>query len=218
MCSDPWHSSPAQPVQPVQPVQDTERAAFEKWWDTSQPDEDSIANFAWRGWQARAERAAERDDAETIKTALQRAAERLKRLSFEITGNDYALTEQSPEEVSASLQAYRENVLDDFLISSATEKRDKVDAALSCIREALLSGPQPIPAKSQCVGYEGGCDGDLVGFEHEPNCPAAQPIPEHAKLPIDRPCSACSDGDTEMKYHDHAPPFRVREFPKEDAP
>ncbi len=29
-----------------------------------------------------------------------------------------------------------------------------------------------------------------------------------AKLPIDRPCSACGDGDTEMKYHDHEPPFR----------
>ena len=146
MCSDPWHSSPAQPVQPVQPVQDTERAAFEKWWDTSQPDEDSIANFAWRGWQARAER----------------AAERLKRLSFEITGNDYALTEQSPEEVSASLQAYRENVLAD------------------------RSGPQPIP--------------------------------EHAKLPIDRPCSACSDGDTEMKYHDHTPPFRAQPVPEVKPP
>ena len=31
----------------------------------------------------------------------------------------------------------------------------------------------------------------------------AQPISEHAKLPIDRPCSACGDGDTEMEYHDH---------------
>ena len=30
----------------------------------------------------------------------------------------------------------------------------------------------------------------------------------HAKLPIDRPCSACSGGDPEMKYHDHTPPFR----------
>jgi hypothetical protein len=28
------------------------------------------------------------------------------------------------------------------------------------------------------------------------------------KLPIDRPCSACSGGDPEMKYHDHCPPFR----------
>lgn len=34
-----------------------------------------------------------------------------------------------------------------------------------------------------------------------------------AKLPIDRPCSACSAGDTEMKYHDHAPPFRVDAAP-----
>lgn len=24
-----------------------------------------------------------------------------------------------------------------------------------------------------------------------------------AKLPIDKPCSACGDGDIEMKYHDH---------------
>jgi hypothetical protein len=30
------------------------------------------------------------------------------------------------------------------------------------------------------------------------------------KLPIDRPCSACGDGDTEMEYHDHHPPFRAR--------
>lgn len=29
------------------------------------------------------------------------------------------------------------------------------------------------------------------------------------KFPIDRPCSACSAGDSEMKYHDHSPPFRV---------
>jgi hypothetical protein len=28
------------------------------------------------------------------------------------------------------------------------------------------------------------------------------------KLAIDRPCSACSDGDSEMEYHDHCPPFR----------
>lgn len=28
------------------------------------------------------------------------------------------------------------------------------------------------------------------------------------KLPIDRPCSACSGGDPNMKYHDHCPPFR----------
>lgn len=30
---------------------------------------------------------------------------------------------------------------------------------------------------------------------------------EERKLPIDRPCSACSGGDPEMKYHDHYPPF-----------
>lgn len=29
------------------------------------------------------------------------------------------------------------------------------------------------------------------------------------KLPIDRPCSACSAGDTRMEYHDHCPPFRL---------
>ena len=29
------------------------------------------------------------------------------------------------------------------------------------------------------------------------------------KRPIDRPCSACSDGDVGMRYHDHAPPFRA---------
>ena len=29
-----------------------------------------------------------------------------------------------------------------------------------------------------------------------------------AKLPIDRPCSACSAGDVQMEYHDHQPPFR----------
>jgi len=28
------------------------------------------------------------------------------------------------------------------------------------------------------------------------------------KYPIDRPCSACGDGDTKMEYHDHEPPFR----------
>ena len=28
------------------------------------------------------------------------------------------------------------------------------------------------------------------------------------RLPIDRPCSACSGGDPEMKYHMHSPPFR----------
>lgn len=28
------------------------------------------------------------------------------------------------------------------------------------------------------------------------------------KYPIDRPCSACSAGDTKMEYHDHHPPFR----------
>jgi hypothetical protein len=28
------------------------------------------------------------------------------------------------------------------------------------------------------------------------------------KHPIDRPCSACSAGDTAMEHHDHEPPFR----------
>lgn len=28
------------------------------------------------------------------------------------------------------------------------------------------------------------------------------------KLPIDRPCSACSAGDTKMEHHSHCPPFR----------
>jgi hypothetical protein len=37
-------------------------------------------------------------------------------------------------------------------------------------------------------------------------------------LAIDRPCSACSAGDEEMKYHLHCPPFRVgaAEAPKPD--
>lgn len=35
------------------------------------------------------------------------------------------------------------------------------------------------------------------------------------KYPIDRPCSACSDGDTEMKYHNHQPPFREGFGPSE---
>ena len=29
------------------------------------------------------------------------------------------------------------------------------------------------PKAGECVGYEGGCDGNLPGEEHEPNCPAA---------------------------------------------
>ncbi len=37
---------------------------------------------------------------------------------------------------------------------------------------------------------------------------SAPPLPEPGKYPIDRPCSACSAGDTEMKHHDHEPPFR----------
>lgn len=35
------------------------------------------------------------------------------------------------------------------------------------------------------------------------------------KLPIDRPCSACSDGDYKMEYHSHCPPFR--ETPSQPA-
>lgn len=39
------------------------------------------------------------------------------------------------------------------------------------------------------------------------------------KLPIDRPCSACSGGDTEMKFHAHCPPFRgVPSEPSGDMP
>jgi hypothetical protein len=29
-----------------------------------------------------------------------------------------------------------------------------------------------------------------------------------ARLPIDRPCSACSAGDFKMEHHLHTPPFR----------
>jgi hypothetical protein len=36
---------------------------------------------------------------------------------------------------------------------------------------------------------------------------------DDAALPIDRPCSACSAGDHEMKYHLHCPPFRVTDTP-----
>lgn len=35
-----------------------------------------------------------------------------------------------------------------------------------------------------------------------------EPEPRSGKYPIDRPCSACSAGDTKMEYHDHTPPFR----------
>ena len=44
--------------------------------------------------------------------------------------------------------------------------------------------------------------------------PLEQPEPGHTcstddrRLPIDRPCSACSAGDSEMEYHLHCPPFR----------
>jgi hypothetical protein len=37
----------------------------------------------------------------------------------------------------------------------------------------------------------------------------AKPSVERARLPIDRPCSACSAGDSKMEYHLHAPPFRT---------
>jgi hypothetical protein len=40
---------------------------------------------------------------------------------------------------------------------------------------------------------------------------AALSVPTEAprgKFPIDRPCSACSAGDSEMKYHEHEAPFR----------
>lgn len=51
------------------------------------------------------------------------------------------------------------------------------------------------------------------------NCcgPALPELPEKAhdcnsedrRLPIDRPCSACGDGDIGMEHHLHCPPFRV---------
>lgn len=39
------------------------------------------------------------------------------------------------------------------------------------------------------------------------HAPSVTPPPRGEKRPIARPCSACGDGDTEMKYHDHFPPF-----------
>ena len=39
------------------------------------------------------------------------------------------------------------------------------------------------------------------------HAPSVAPPPRGEKRPIARPCSACGDGDTEMKYHDHFPPF-----------
>lgn len=38
------------------------------------------------------------------------------------------------------------------------------------------------------------------------------------KYPIDRPCSACSGGDSAMEYHDHEPPYRKGYGPKADDP
>lgn len=43
--------------------------------------------------------------------------------------------------------------------------------------------------------------------KHLPAEPAPRP-PVDGKYSIDRPCSACSAGDSEMEYHDHSPPFR----------
>jgi hypothetical protein len=40
---------------------------------------------------------------------------------------------------------------------------------------------------------------------------AASPTPASTErcLAIDRPCSACSGGDSEMEHHKHSPPFRM---------
>lgn len=40
------------------------------------------------------------------------------------------------------------------------------------------------------------------------------PAPQRGKFPIDRPCSACGDGDTAMEHHDHDAPFRAGYGPR----
>ncbi len=47
---------------------------------------------------------------------------------------------------------------------------------------------------------------------------AHPPAERPGKYPIDRPCSACSAGDDEMKYHDHHPPFRKGYGPPAERP
>lgn len=65
--------------------------------------------------------------------------------------------------------------------------------------------------KDELVSVHGPDPADAVRLtlEEPSRIDAAAPI-LRAKLPIDRPCSACSAGDHKMEHHDHDPPFRVR--------
>src|ERR1019366_1350405 len=52
-------------------------------------------------------------------------------------------------------------------------------------------------------------DGEEINYHgYSGPCPAVSSEASPAKLPIDRPCSACSAGDSKMEHHDHTPPFR----------
>lgn len=54
--------------------------------------------------------------------------------------------------------------------------------------------------------WEGFQAGYALGHPDTHNCNT-----DDRKLPIDRPCSACSGGDPKMKHHLHCPPFRGKQ-------
>jgi hypothetical protein len=160
-----------------------ERETFDKWmWERKRTrgSYELVWPDARIGWEARAELAAERENEIVIAAAKVGAEhyerdiardERLQRLSYEITGNDYALVEQSQQEVTESLREYRERAFEEreaacrlqiktliARVAIAAEREAAWQAwrgqiadvvhsheAVKLICELLSSGPQPIP-------------------------------------------------------------------------
>ena len=82
-------------------------------------------------------------------------------------------------------------------VEQATER--KAYAAMRTGFNALLLEVEPSIVNDLLQRFE-----EYVVAAH---APSVAPPPRGEKRPIARPCSACGDGDTEMKYHDHFPPF-----------
>lgn len=99
---------------------DPKDAAFDAWWyENGGLFDDDDKKLVWMGWSAKDA------EIEALKTQIEELCgygvdprkeiaalrERLKHISFSVTGNDYALIEATPQQVDNALRDYAERVL-----------------------------------------------------------------------------------------------------------
>ena len=82
--------------------------------------------------------------------------------------------------------------------------KDTESAFCNALDSLRLLQEQPAPVDGMIERVTADCEATIQTLPEW-----KRPESARGKLPIDRPCSACSGGDSEMLYHDHEAPFRT---------